>query len=422
MHFKEVIIVRRGIANDQRSLNRYLLEIRNIPLIDAEEEVRLAIMIKQGNKKAQEDLTKANLRFVVTVARQYQNQGLSLADLIEEGNLGLMKAVKRFDESKGFKFISYGVWWIRQAILAALAEQSRIIKLPSNRVDMIQKVSKTKANLEQNYSRKPSPDEIAAELDIVEARVVEATVNKKGHLSLDAQFTGDEDNTLIDVLEDEKQPAPDQTLIDDSLKREVKRSLGSLTPREVEIITLYLGLNHEKAITLQEIGKIFNLTREAIRQIKEKAIRKLRTHKNLALEYRLRFGDINPILDSSSKGTKRKYQSQSWVKRNSSGLESDGSDITVKVHNSAYIQGLVDKLKKLRADGKIPPNPQTQATWDFYGLDSKPPCLLSDINPNINRAFALKDKGLVIFAKLLSMRRTILMKVLDQHRQNKNAS
>lgn len=414
--------MRKGIVTDEQSLNRYLLEISNIPLIDADKEAILAVKIRQGDKKAWEDLIKANLRFVVTVARRYQNQGLSLADLINEGNIGLMKAVKRFDESRGFKFVSYAVWWIRQAILTALAEQSRIIKLPSCRVVMIQEVSKIKANLEQDYGRKPSPDEIAVELDITEARVVEATINKKDHLSLDAQFANDENSTLMDILEDEKQPAPDQTLLDDSLKQEVEKSLSLLTQREVEVITLYLGLNHVKAITLKEIGKLYSMTREGVRLIKERAFRKLRSHKSLAMEYSLRFGDVIPFSDLRSGKGKRRYHSQSWVKRNSSGPKFDGGDSTVTVLNSASIQDLVDKLKKLKADGKIPPNPQTQATWDFYGLDSKPPCSLSDINSNINRAFTLKDRGLVTFAKLLSMRRTLLMKALNEHRQNIGAN
>ncbi len=262
--------------DEDRSLDLYLKEIGETPLIPPEEEVRLAKQIKQGSKLALEALTKANLRFVVSVAKQYQNQGLSLADLINEGNIGLIKAGKRFDETRGFKFISYAVWWIRQAILQALAEQSRIVRLPLNRVGTLHKIGKISSSLEQDLGREPSPDEIARELDLSETEVSDTLKISNSHLSLDAPFSVSEDNSLIDILEDEFQPAPDEELLDMSLKLEIEKALDTLTPREAEVISLYFGLNHEKALTLEEIGARFSLTRERVRQIKEKAIRRLR--------------------------------------------------------------------------------------------------------------------------------------------------
>ncbi len=262
--------------DEDRSLDLYLREIGETPLINAAEEVRLAKKIKQGSKQALEALTKANLRFVVSVAKQYQNQGLSLADLINEGNIGLIKAAKRFDETRGFKFISYAVWWIRQAILQALAEQSRIVRLPLNRVGTLHKIGKISSSLEQDLGRVPSPDEIAKELDLSAGEVSDTLKISNSHLSLDAPFSVSEDNSLIDVLEDEYQPAPDEELLDFSLKEEIGKALDTLTPREAEVISLYFGLNHEKALTLEEIGARFSLTRERVRQIKEKAIRRLR--------------------------------------------------------------------------------------------------------------------------------------------------
>jgi RNA polymerase primary sigma factor len=262
--------------DEDRSLDLYLREIGETPLINAAEEVRLAKKIKQGSQHALEALTKANLRFVVSVAKQYQNQGLSLADLINEGNIGLIKAAKRFDETRGFKFISYAVWWIRQAILQALAEQSRIVRLPLNRVGTLHKIGKISSSLEQDLGRVPSPDEIAKELDLSAGEVSDTLKISNSHLSLDAPFSVSEDNSLIDVLEDEYQPAPDEELLDLSLKTEIEKALDTLTPREAEVISLYFGLNHEKALTLEEIGARFSLTRERVRQIKEKAIRRLR--------------------------------------------------------------------------------------------------------------------------------------------------
>jgi RNA polymerase primary sigma factor len=262
--------------DEDRSLDLYLREIGETPLITAQEEVRLAKRIKEGDQIALEKLTKANLRFVVSVAKQYQNQGLSLADLINEGNIGLIKAAKRFDETRGFKFISYAVWWIRQAILQALAEQSRIVRLPLNRVGTLHKIGKISSSLEQEYGREPSPDEIARELELSEVEVSDTLKISNSHLSLDAPFSVSEDNSLMDVLEDEFQPAPDEALLVESLKVEIERALDSLNPREAEVVNLYFGLTTEKALTLEEIGARFGLTRERVRQIKEKAIRRLR--------------------------------------------------------------------------------------------------------------------------------------------------
>ena len=262
--------------DEDRSLDLYLREIGETPLITADEEVRLARKIKQGDKRALEALTKANLRFVVSVAKQYQNQGLSLADLINEGNIGLIKAAKRFDETRGFKFISYAVWWIRQAILQALAEQSRIVRLPLNRVGTLHKIGKVSSRLEQGLGREPSPEEIAKELELTENEVSDTLKISNSHLSLDAPFSVSEDNSLIDVLEDEFQPSPDEALLSNSLRIEIEKALDTLTPREAEVINLYFGLNGEKALTLEEIGARFSLTRERVRQIKEKAIRRLR--------------------------------------------------------------------------------------------------------------------------------------------------
>ena len=262
--------------DEERSLDLYLKEIGTTPLINAEKEVELAKKIRLGDQVALDDLTKANLRFVVSVAKQYQNQGLSLADLINEGNIGLIKAAKRFDETRGFKFISYAVWWIRQAILQALAEQSRIVRLPLNRVGTLHKIGKISSSLEQEFGREPSADEIAKELALTTGEVSDTLKISNSHLSLDAPFSVSEDNSLIDVLEDDLQPSPDESLLTDSLKKEITSALDSLTAREAEVITLYFGLNHEKPLTLEEIGARFNLTRERVRQIKEKAIRRLR--------------------------------------------------------------------------------------------------------------------------------------------------
>jgi RNA polymerase primary sigma factor len=232
-----------------------------------------------------ERLTKANLRFVVSVAKQYQNQGLSLGDLINEGNLGLIKAAQRFDETRGFKFISYAVWWIRQSILQALAEQSRIVRLPLNRVGSLNKISKTFSELEQKFEREPSPEELAEVLEISTGEVVDTLKISGRHVSMDAPFVQGEENSLLDVLENDSEDKPDSGLINDSLRREVQRALSTLTQREADVVTLYFGLNGEHAMTLEEIGEKFNLTRERVRQIKEKAIRRLRhTSRSKALK------------------------------------------------------------------------------------------------------------------------------------------
>ncbi len=266
----------RKYRDEDKSLDLYLREIGETPLINAAEEVELAKRIKQGDQWALEKLTKANLRFVVSVAKQYQNQGLSLADLINEGNIGLIKAAKRFDETRGFKFISYAVWWIRQAILQSLAEQSRIVRLPLNRVGTLHKIGKISSSLQQEFGRDPSAKEIAKKLSLTEGEVSDTLKISNSHLSLDAPFSVSEDNSLIDILEDEEQPSPDESLLSDSMRVEIEKALNTLSPREALVINLYFGLNHQKPLTLEEIGARFSLTRERVRQIKEKAIRRLR--------------------------------------------------------------------------------------------------------------------------------------------------
>ena len=269
--------ISKQITNrESQSLDKYLQEIGKVDLLTPDEEVELAKRIREGDQIALEKLTKANLRFVVSVAKQYQNQGLSLGDLINEGNLGLIKAAQRFDETRGFKFISYAVWWIRQSILQALAEQSRIVRLPLNRVGSLNKISKTFSDLEQKYEREPSPDELAEVLEVSTSEVVDTMKISGRHVSMDAPFVQGEENSLLDVLENDSEDTPDATLMSDSLRREVQRALSTLSQREADVISLYFGLNGEHAMTLEEIGEKFNLTRERVRQIKEKAIRRLR--------------------------------------------------------------------------------------------------------------------------------------------------
>ncbi len=269
--------ITQSITNrESQSLDKYLHEIGKVDLITAEEEVILAQKIREGDQAALERLTKTNLRFVVSVAKQYQNQGLTLGDLINEGNLGLIKAAKRFDETKGFKFISYAVWWIRQSILQAIAEQSRIVRLPLNQVGSLSKISKAFSKLEQEYEREPSPEELADILETTVDKVSDTLSNSGRHVSMDAPFVQGEENTLLDVLEN-ADPDTDSTLIDESLSEEIKRSLATLTEREREIIILFFGLsgaNHQ--LSLEEIGEKFNLTRERVRQIKDKALQRLR--------------------------------------------------------------------------------------------------------------------------------------------------
>ncbi|MFN4146079.1 MAG: RNA polymerase sigma factor RpoD/SigA [Runella sp.] len=278
--------ISKQITNrESQSLDKYLQEIGKVDLLTPDEEVTLAQRIREGDQQALERLTKANLRFVVSVAKQYQNQGLSLGDLINEGNLGLIKAAQRFDETRGFKFISYAVWWIRQSILQALAEQSRIVRLPLNRVGSLNKISKTFSDLEQKFEREPSPEELAAVLEISASEVVDTLKISGRHVSMDAPFVQGEENSLLDVLENDLEEKPDQGLINDSLRKEVARALSTLTQRESDVIALYFGLNGEHPMTLEEIGEKFNLTRERVRQIKEKAIRRLRhTSRSKALK------------------------------------------------------------------------------------------------------------------------------------------
>ncbi|MBN8587594.1 MAG: RNA polymerase sigma factor RpoD/SigA [Rhodothermia bacterium] len=264
------------VPRQQRMLDQYLQEIGQIPLLSPEKEVELARRIKDGDRKALHELTRANLRFVVSVAKKYQGQGLSLADLINEGNYGLIKAAQRFDETRGFKFISYAVWWIRQAILQALAEQSRVVRLPLNRIGTISKIRKTSAKLAQIHERAPNFEELAMELGVDVEKIREAMQHTGRHLSMDAPFNDDDENSLLDVLPHEDSLSPDETLMDESLKIDIERALSMLHPREAEITRLYFGIGREHPLTLEEIGQRFNLTRERVRQIKEKALRKLR--------------------------------------------------------------------------------------------------------------------------------------------------
>jgi RNA polymerase primary sigma factor len=273
---RQLKITKQVTNRETASLDKYLQEIGKVELITAQEEVELAQRIKAGDQRALEKLTKANLRFVVSVAKQYQNQGLTLPDLINEGNLGLIKAAQRFDETRGFKFISYAVWWIRQSILQALAEQSRIVRLPLNKIGSINKINKAYATLEQKHQRPPSAEEIAEVLEMSEDDVKESLRNSGRHVSMDAPLVEGEDSNLYDVLNSSDSPHPDQDLMVDSLRTEIERSLATLTPREGDVIRLYFGLNGQHPLTLEEIGEKFDLTRERVRQIKEKAIRRMK--------------------------------------------------------------------------------------------------------------------------------------------------
>jgi len=273
---RQLKITKQVTNRETASLDKYLQEIGKVDLITAEEEVELAQRIRAGDDRALEKLTNANLRFVVSVAKQYQNQGLTLPDLINEGNLGLIKAAKRFDETRGFKFISYAVWWIRQSILQALAEQSRVVRLPLNKIGTINKINKTYAILEQNNERPPSPEEIAKELDLSINDVKESLKNAGRHVSMDAPLKDGEDYNLYDVLNEGESPNPDKKLLHESLKTEIERALETLTSREADVIRLFFGLNEQQPMTLEEISQIFGLTRERVRQIKEKGVRRLK--------------------------------------------------------------------------------------------------------------------------------------------------
>ena len=276
MAMRQLKISKQITNRETQSLDKYLQEIGKVELLSAEQEVELAKLIKKGDKKALENLTKANLRFVVSVAKQYQNQGISLGDLINEGNLGLIKAAQRFDATRGFKFISYAVWWIRQSILQALAEQSRIVRLPLNKIGFINRITRACSALEQRYEREPSAEELAETLDISANDVLDTMKFSNRHVSVDAPFAQEEKNTLLDVLQDETGKKPDQGLILESLKREITQALSKLNYRESNVVIYYFGLNSQPALTLEEIGAKLNLTRERVRQIKEKAIRRLR--------------------------------------------------------------------------------------------------------------------------------------------------
>ena len=273
---RQLKITKQVTNRETASLDKYLQEIGKVELLTAEEEVALAQRIRQGDQAALEKLTKANLRFVVSVSKQYQNQGLSLPDLINEGNLGLIKAAQRFDETRGFKFISYAVWWIRQSILQALAEQSRIVRLPLNKIGSLNKINKAYAKLEQELEREPNYEEIAQVLEISETEVRESLRNSGRHVSMDAPLVEDEDNNMYDVLRAEDSPSPEEGLMYESLRKEIERAISTLTPREADVIRLYFGLDGQHPLTLEEIGEKFDLTRERVRQIKEKAIRRLK--------------------------------------------------------------------------------------------------------------------------------------------------
>ena len=269
--------ITKSITNrESASLDKYLQEIGKEDLITAEEEVELAQKIKTGDQRALEKLVKANLRFVVSVSKQYQNQGLTLPYLINEGNLGLIKAAQRFDETRGFKFISYAVWWIRQSILQALAEQSRIVRLPLNQVGSLNKINKAFSKLEQTYEREPSAEELAEALDLPENKVADTIKVSGRHVSMDAPFVQGEDNSLLDVLVNGDSPGADSLLLSESLQKEIERSLSTLTERERDVVRLFFGIGMNHGLTLEEIGDKFDLTRERVRQIKEKAIRRLR--------------------------------------------------------------------------------------------------------------------------------------------------
>ena len=260
---------------ESASLDKYLQEIGHEELLSVEEEVELAQKIKKGNRRALERLTRANLRFVVSVAKQYQNQGLSLPDLINEGNVGLIKAAEKFDETRGFKFISYAVWWIRQSILQAIAEQSRIVRLPLNQVGSVNKINRELNKFEQEHERRPSVDEIADRIDLPEDKIEEAMKANNRHVSMDAPFVDGEDNSLLDVLADNNMPMADKALVQESLRKEIDRAIELLNDREQKVVRAFFGIGSPE-MTLEEIGDKYNLTRERVRQIKEKAIRRLR--------------------------------------------------------------------------------------------------------------------------------------------------
>jgi RNA polymerase primary sigma factor len=272
---RQLKITKQVTNRDTPSLDKYLQEIGKVDLITPEDEVVLARRIKSGDSEALARLVKANLRFVVSVAKQYQNQGMSLPDLINEGNLGLMKAAQRFDETRGFKFISYAVWWIRQAILQALAEQARIVRLPVNKIGSINRINRAFSRLEQEYEREPSSQEIADMLEMAPEEVKESLKTNGRTISMDAPISSEEDNTMYDVMQSTDTPSPDRNLINESLAYEIERALSTLSPREAKVLKLYFGINMKHPFTLEEIGEELGLTRERVRQIKEKAIKRI---------------------------------------------------------------------------------------------------------------------------------------------------
>lgn len=273
---RQLKITKQLTNREITSLDKYLQEIGRLEMISPEEEVKLAQRIKQGDQEALERLTNANLRFVVSVSKQYQNQGMSLPDLINEGNLGLIKAAQRFDETRGFKFISYAVWWIRQSILQALAEQSRIVRLPLNKIGSLNKINKAYARLEQEYERTPNPEEVASELELTDSEVRESLRHSGKHLSMDAPLTTDEDNNMYDYMRSDDDTTPEAELMYESLQKEINRAISTLTQKEGDILKMFFGLDGYPPMTLDEIGLEFDLTRERVRQIKEKAIRRLK--------------------------------------------------------------------------------------------------------------------------------------------------
>ena len=273
---RQLKIFKQITNRETESLDKYLQEIGKIDLITADDEVRLTQRIKEGDQGALDKMVKANLRFVVSVAKQYQNQGLSLGDLINEGNVGLVKAATRFDETRGFKFISYAVWWIRQCIMQAIAEQSRVVRLPLNRVGTLNKLNRTFSSLEQKFQRDPSPEEIAEVMEIAPEEIIETVQMGSRQVSINAPFRLGEDGDLLDVLENETEDSPDTTLIHSSMRKDVQRSISSLTQREADVILRHFGLNGHRPMSLEEIGVQLNITRERVRQIKEKSLRRLR--------------------------------------------------------------------------------------------------------------------------------------------------
>ncbi|MCQ2973581.1 MAG: RNA polymerase sigma factor RpoD/SigA [Bacteroidales bacterium] len=282
---RQLKITKQVTNRESASLDKYLQEIARISLLEGDEEVDLAIKIKKGDRRALERLIKTNLRFVVSVAKQYQNQGLSLPDLINEGNVGLIKAAQRFDETKGFKFISYAVWWIRQSILQALAEQSRMVRLPLNKIGALSKINQTYSKLLYEFQREPSAEEIAKELDLLPDEVRSALLNSSHHASIDAPIGDDEDSCVVDFMQNSESTIPDKTLMNDSLKIEIKRMLSTLGEREADIVRLYFGIDEPHSFTLEEIGERFGLTRERVRQIKSKTIKALKQRSCLIKQY-----------------------------------------------------------------------------------------------------------------------------------------